>query len=36
MNVLFVLFLFYQPVFSAVGCFELDSIAQQQGTEAME
>jgi hypothetical protein len=32
MYLYFVSFIF-QPVFSAAGCFEPDSIAQQQGTE---
>jgi hypothetical protein len=34
---MFILFAFiFRPVFSAAGCFEHDSIAQQQGTEAAE
>jgi hypothetical protein len=35
MYLYFVAFIFW-PVFSAAGCFEPDSIAQQQGTEAAE
>jgi hypothetical protein len=34
---MFILFTFiFRPVFSTAGCFEPDSIAQQQGTEAAE
>jgi hypothetical protein len=33
MYLYFVAFIFW-PVFSATGCFEPDSIAQQQGIEA--
>jgi hypothetical protein len=35
MYLYFVAFIFWL-VFSAPGCFELDSIAQQQGTESVE
>jgi hypothetical protein len=35
MYLYFVTFIF-QPVFAAAGCFQHDSIAQQQGTEAAE